>query len=115
MLGDGSMVPIETELDLCNCYMMNKISLDSDGCQTPDDFYDILLSALEAPEWHGRNLDALWDSITSDINGIIPPYSIDVVNTAQLPESVSLLLSRIKSLFEEAKMDRGLLVEFHFS
>lgn len=57
---------------------MKKIALDATGCQTPDDFYRILLPALKAPDWHGHNLDALWDGITGGLKGIRPPFMIEV-------------------------------------
>jgi RNAse (barnase) inhibitor barstar len=43
----------------------------------PIDFYNALFEALGAPAWHGRNFDALRDSIiTGGINQIEPPYRI---------------------------------------
>jgi RNAse (barnase) inhibitor barstar len=42
---------------------MRIIKLDARQWKTPLDFYDALLSALEAPEWHGRSINALIDSL----------------------------------------------------
>ncbi len=81
---------------------MKRITIDISGCQTVDDFYDVLLSALEAPGWHGRSLDAIWDSITSDVNHIVPPYSIEVTGSDNLPENVAALVLRVQALFDEA-------------
>jgi RNAse (barnase) inhibitor barstar len=55
------------------------IKVDASGWQNPVDFYDALLANLDAPDWHGRNLNALIDSvIVGGINGVEPPYRIEV-------------------------------------
>lgn len=82
---------------------MKKISIDVSGCRNEGDVYDLLLSGLGAPGWHGRNLDALWDSVTSDINGVPAPFLVEVTGHREAPEEVALLVSRIRSVFEEAR------------
>ena len=43
------------------------------------DFYEALLAALGAPEWHGRNVNALMDSmIFGGINKIDPPMVVRI-------------------------------------
>jgi RNAse (barnase) inhibitor barstar len=50
-----------------------------------DDFYNALLPALGAPQWHGHNLDALNDTIGGDdINDVKLPFHIRIVNIATL-------------------------------
>ncbi len=39
---------------------MTEIVLDGSEWKSAADFYSALLEAIQAPEWHGRNLDALW-------------------------------------------------------
>jgi RNAse (barnase) inhibitor barstar len=90
---------------------MKRIAIDISDCKNVDDFYSILLSALDAPDWHGRNLDALWDSITSDINNVIPPYSIELSGSVNLPPSVAALVPRVRALFEEAREQEKIEVE----
>jgi len=47
------------------------------GWRTSDDFYDSFFRAVGAPSWHGRNFDALRDSIgAGEINQIEVPYRI---------------------------------------
>lgn len=104
--------PIATALIVCDDRVMKRISVDISDCKTVDDFYGILLSSLEAPDWHGRNLDALWDSITSDINNVMPPYSIDLSAGSNLPPSIAALVSRVKTLFDEAREQEHIEVEF---
>lgn len=68
---------------------MRVIKLDALKWKSTDDFYDAILGALEAPRWHGRNVDALVDSIWGgSINGIEPPYKIWIINTIGLPPKV---------------------------
>ena len=94
---------------------MKRISIDISGCKTVDEFCGILLSALEAPDWHGRNLDALWDSITSEINNVMPPYSIEVSTDKDLPSTVAALLPRVKALFDEAREKENIEAELKVS
>lgn len=59
-----------------------EILINWEGIKTEEEFYSYFLPKVEAPDWHGRNLDALADSlITGSINGIEPPYTILSINT----------------------------------
>ena len=59
-----------------------EILINWEGIRTEEEFYSDFLPKLVAPKWHGRNLDALADSlITGSINGIEPPYTILSINT----------------------------------
>ena len=63
---------------------MRVIELDAVRWRRALDFYEDLLEALGAPNWHGRNLNALYDSIVwGGINGIEPPYSVRIRNLSQ--------------------------------
>jgi RNAse (barnase) inhibitor barstar len=60
------------------------ISLDAGGWTDWSDFYDALFAGLGSPHWHGKNLDALIDSmIHGGINEIEPPYRIVVANVSK--------------------------------
>jgi RNAse (barnase) inhibitor barstar len=60
---------------------MRKLILDGSSWQTKEDVYDAFFHAVGAPEWHGRNLDALNDSIaTGSINQVEVPYRLVVRN-----------------------------------
>ena len=93
---------------------MHRIILDAARWRTTDDFYTDLLSALKAPAWHGRNLDALWDTLTERakfddltnyINGVQPPFRIDVLNVQLAPEAVRAFLPRVERLFALANSE----------
>jgi RNAse (barnase) inhibitor barstar len=92
---------------------MRRINIDVSECQTTDAIFEALLSELGAPEWHGYNLDALWDSITcDDINATKPPYHVAMRGTKDVPTELARLLSQIQRLFDEAKKERGIDVCF---
>jgi RNAse (barnase) inhibitor barstar len=56
---------------------MKELILDGAQWRTRDDVYNTFFKAVGAPEWHGRNLDALNDSIAGgQINAIEVPYRI---------------------------------------
>ena len=40
-----------------------EIEINWEVINSEESFYDIFLSQVKAPEWHGLNLDALADSI----------------------------------------------------
>jgi hypothetical protein len=68
---------------------VREIELDASSWLTVHDFYDALLAVLEAPEWHGRNLNALIDSmIWGGINTLKPPYRIKIVGSRCLPNDL---------------------------
>jgi RNAse (barnase) inhibitor barstar len=83
---------------------MREIVLSGDNWKTPEDLYGALLFSLGAPDWHGHNLDAVWDSITGGgINRIDPPFAIRVTGIDSLPEDCKALLDRLVDLLSEAK------------
>jgi RNAse (barnase) inhibitor barstar len=60
---------------------MKEVVLDATRWSTKDDIYDAFFRAVGAPEWHGRNLDALRDSIAGgSINQLEVPYRLVVRN-----------------------------------
>ncbi len=65
---------------------MRVIKLDAARWRSASDFYDELLALLGAPERHGRNVNALIDSmIWGGINDVDPPYEIRIANMADCP------------------------------
>jgi RNAse (barnase) inhibitor barstar len=60
---------------------MKEVVLDGTGWSTKDDIYDAFFRAVSAPEWHGRNFDALRDSIAGgSINRLEVPYRLVIRN-----------------------------------
>ena len=87
---------------------MKEISLDASEWRDRDDFYDALLPALGAPTWHGRNLDALNDSISGgDISAIRLPIRIEITNSAAVPSELRDYLAKFADLITDLKTDRA--------
>jgi RNAse (barnase) inhibitor barstar len=87
---------------------MKEIRLDAAKWETRGDFYDALLPALGAPEWHGRNLDALNDSNGSDeINEVHLPFRFLLVGTDTVPSELRSYLKKFAELVADLPRDRG--------
>lgn len=68
---------------------MHTIELDASTWKTADDFYDALLPELGAPPGHGRNVNALNDSVIwGGMNAVNPPLTIRIRGLAGAPEEV---------------------------
>jgi len=79
------------------------IEIDWEIIDSDKTFYEILLPQLDAPEWHGRNLDALNDSlVTGSINGVEPPYRIININTSKSAESITDFQRKVFGIFADA-------------
>ena len=79
------------------------MSLTAVDGRRPADFYDAYLTAVGAPEWHGHNLDALWDSLTGgDINQRNPTFHIQISGSTQMGDDARELLHRFKDLISDA-------------
>lgn len=80
---------------------MNVIRLDGSGWRSPDDFYSALFPQLGAPAWHGRNLDALEESLgDGDINQVGPPFQVVVENA---PGDMSDFLYEVAAVFNDVR------------
>jgi len=83
---------------------VTEIVLEGAGWQTAEDFYAALLRALDAPAWHGHNLDALNDSIAhGGVNGINPPLRITIRGTAGMNPAAAEMVRRFGGLVEDMK------------
>jgi len=74
------------------------------GWENASDFYDAYLAAVGAPASHGRNLDALWDSLTGgDISQRNPPFHIQINGTTGMGDDAREMLERFQALIAEAR------------
>lgn len=88
--------PIET-LD-----NVREFILDANGWRSADDVYDAFFRAVRAPSWHGRNLDALDDSIsTGEINETEVPYRLIIRNASHAGADAAQMIGRFQKLIEE--------------
>ena len=90
---------------------MKQIIIDASNWANRHDFYACVLVALGAPDWHGGNLDALYDSIVTDqINAVAAPYVVRIINSANLTADLSSLVADFLQLFDEARAEAGIEV-----
>lgn len=67
---------------------MNIVKLVAQYWQTSDDFYRALLRKLGAPDWHGKSITALIDSmIVGDINEVGSPMRVVVTGLDRASET----------------------------
>ena len=94
---------------------MDEIHLDGRAWQSADDFYVAYLKAVGAPEWHGHNLDALWDSLTGgDINQRNPPLRIHITGLGGMGLDARQMTERFATLVKQAS-DEGHRVELELN
>lgn len=85
---------------------MREVIVDTGAWTSTDDCYRGLLTALEAPHWHGRNSDALRDSlITGDINGVEPPFRIMLAGDRKLSREVAAWVRYLLEVVAEARAE----------
>ena len=85
-----------------------KIVIDWEQVDSEEKFFDVFLPQIEAPDWHGRNLDALNDSLVSGgINGVEPPFCIVNNNTGSSSEEMANFQRTVFSIFADAVIERN--------
>lgn len=92
---------------------MKIIELDGTSWSSEDDFYSALLTEMGSPNWHGHNLNALWDSLTSDINEVRPPISVVVQGASHLSPDMQALFEGVSGLFADARNECVIDVRFN--
>jgi RNAse (barnase) inhibitor barstar len=85
--------------------LMMELAMDGATWNSKDDVYDALFRVVGAPSWHGRNLDALNDSIA---NGQIK--RLVIVNFDLIGASAKKVASDFVDLIREIAA-RGIPVE----
>ena len=92
---------------------MRELILDGTTWRTKDDVYDAFFRAVGAPEWHGRNFDALRDSIAAgSINQIEALYKLIIQNYDRIMGEAKTLTDDFIDLIRELATD-GCAVEIH--
>ncbi|MBB6503337.1 RNAse (barnase) inhibitor barstar [Sphingomonas endophytica] len=93
---------------------LSLIRLDARGWQRREDFWAALLPALGAPDWHGPNLDALYDGLVAGENRVRPPLTVEIVVSTPFPVPLTTNLDRVRNVFADAARDTGLPIELRF-
>jgi RNAse (barnase) inhibitor barstar len=85
---------------------MHEIYLDATNCRTVDDFYDAIFTALGSPKWHGRNFNALRDSITGgQINDVEPPFELYLSGSKTVSGELKPVIRDFVDFIKNAKAD----------
>ena len=83
-----------------------ELHLDAGGWNTADDVYSGLFAAFGAPPWHGRNFDALNDSlITGNINRVEVPYKLLVREWEGVGGEARSFLLELAGLIRKAELE----------
>lgn len=84
---------------------MTYVVLDGKGMTSVDTAHDYLAARLDLPDYYGRNLDALWDIMST----ISVPIHIELINVDELICNLGgygeLLLN---VLYEAAEFNKGI-------
>jgi len=88
------------------------ICLDASEWKSEEDFYSAILPQLQAPAWHGHNLNALYDSLSGGINGLEPPFEVIVTNAANVTAELKVFLGQVSETFGDARKAFGSQVWF---
>ncbi len=77
--------------------------------RTLDEFYDEISRELNFPDYFGRNLDALWDTLTTDVEG---PYELIWKDSAKSRTAMGKDFEVVSGLLKEVEDERD---DFHVS
>lgn len=81
---------------------MKELVLNGAGWATKDDVYNAFFRAVGAPDWHGRNLDALADSISGgSINQVEVPYRLVIKNYDKVGSAAKQMTDSFIALVQE--------------
>src|ERR1700691_3746305 len=90
---------------------MMEFTMDAATWNSKDDVYDAFFNVVGAPSWHGRNFDALNDSIANgQINEVEVPYRLVIVNFDLIGAGAKKMASDFVDLVREIAA-RGIPVE----
>ncbi len=82
---------------------MKRCVLDGTKIRSLDDFYDQLTQGLPLPQHFGRNLDALWDALSADVEG---PFEIVWKNADASQKSMGKDFERVVKVLREVEKER---------
>ena len=89
---------ISSTMILC----MREIVLNGADWGSTNDVYEAFFRAVGAPDWHGRNLDALADSIRGgSINQVEVPYRLVIKSYERVGPDAKPMADRLINLVHE--------------
>jgi ribonuclease inhibitor len=88
-----------------------KYKLPGKSIHSLDEFYDEIALLFHFPEYFGRNLDALWDLLSTDIKG---PVELIWEESATSKRSMGRDFARVSALLRDIEKERkDFTVSFH--
>ena len=82
---------------------VKKCAFDGKTIASLNDFYDRLEAQLELPKHFGRNLDALWDALSAEVEG---PFEIVWTHAADSRRLMGRDFDRVLKLLKDLKKER---------
>lgn len=87
---------------------MKQVKLDGKRLQTREELHDFLQSELDLPAYYGRNLDALWDSLTGFVT---LPLLVEWYHFEESKQRWGEYAQQVADVFQQAAEK---MTEFHF-
>ena len=80
-----------------------KVRLKGKAIQSLDEFYSEIARKLHFPDYFGRNLDALWDVLTTDVKG---PVELVWEDSEASNKSMGKDFEKVAALLKEVEKER---------
>lgn len=89
------------------------LTLSAKKWRTPNNVYDDLFRVLGSPSWHGKNFDALRDSIvTGQINTVEVPYTLSIRKISSARPEARLFVEELIGLISRFEAE-GCPISIH--
>jgi RNAse (barnase) inhibitor barstar len=83
-----------------------ELQLDASNWENTNDVYQSLFDALGAPVWHGKNFDALEESIvTGNINAVEVPYKLLICGMRTTTSEVQVFVSKLVNFISDREAE----------
>jgi len=83
---------------------VRKFMLSGKEIRNLQEFYDEIARQLPFPDYFGRNLNALWDVLTTDIEG---PVELFWEDSAASKRSMGKAFDKVSVLLRDVEKERG--------
>ena len=90
---------------------MSAVVVDWSQINSRAAFFELALPQLGAPEWHGKNLDALSDSVIGDdLNELKSPYTVQFRNADKITDDLLEFSRQVSDIFAQASEEHAVVV-----
>ncbi|WP_404783146.1 barstar family protein [Altericista sp. CCNU0014] len=87
---------------------VTRVVVDWSKINSTDEFFDTVFAQCGAPDWHGKNLNALADSwITGSINEYDPPYLFVFDSLGQTPSNLVQFRDSVLQIAQQSIDENG--------